>query len=73
MRAPGALQLFGIRRENQKKASPAIGLSPSFANATAGIMNMRKGVRSRKMKNIARDMGKKYMVVPLLILYQLIS
>jgi hypothetical protein len=47
-------------RENQKKASPAMGLNPNFANVTAGIMKMRKGIINKKSKKIASDIGRKY-------------
>jgi hypothetical protein len=48
--------------ENQKKARPANGLSPSFAKATAGNMKIRNGTMKNIM-NMATDMGRKYIFI----------
>jgi hypothetical protein len=49
-------------RQTQKKIRPAKGLSPSFAKATAGSMKMKKGTRNKNKKNIASEIGRKYMM-----------
>jgi hypothetical protein len=51
-----------------KKRRPAKGLSPNFANATAGNMKIRNGVKSKKMRKIASDIGKKYITFPYSVL-----
>ena len=49
-------------RQKKKNAIPAMGLSPSFAKATAGSISIKNGVTKINNKNIANDMGRKYMV-----------
>jgi hypothetical protein len=49
-------------RQNQKKARPAKGLRPSLAKATAGSMNMKKGTRHRNNRNMASEIGRKYII-----------
>jgi hypothetical protein len=58
-------------RQNQKKARPAKGLRPSLAKATAGSMNIKKGTRNRNNRNMASEIGRKYIIF-LHILYQII-